>query len=170
METKRTNQRTNKKKIINIFTYRLKYNTQLGGGRCHGGAEWGPTAQRLHLRAMGAPGGSGSRRSLQVRVLFGFVDGPEFLHVFLYVLLRFVFHILVALQVLRVLAVLELLVHDAVRQLGNRWVGKRARKRRITESRRLGKTSQIPKSNPALRARCPRPQCHISVVLNTSGR
>lgn len=63
---------------------------------------------------------------LQVRVLFGFVNGPEFLHVFLNVLLRFVFHILVALQVLRVLAVLQLLVHDAVRQLRGRRGGSRS--------------------------------------------
>lgn len=63
-------------------------------------------------------GSARPRRSLlQVRVLFGFVDGPELLHVFLDVLLRLVLHVLVALQVLRVLAVFQLLVHDSVSQL-----------------------------------------------------
>lgn len=57
---------------------------------------------------------------LQVRVLFGFVDGPEFLHVFLDIFLRLVFHVLVALQILRILAIFQFLVHDAVSQLRGR--------------------------------------------------
>lgn len=56
----------------------------------------------------------------QVCVLFGFINAPEFLHVFLDVLFCLVLHVLVAFQVLGVFAVLQLFVHHSVGQLG-RW-------------------------------------------------
>lgn len=65
------------------------------------------------------------RLLLQVRVLFGLVNGPKFLHILLDVLLRLVFHVLVALEVFRVFAVLQLLVHDSVGQLRERKRGNR---------------------------------------------
>ena len=50
-------------------------------------------------------------------VLFGAVDGAKLLHVLLDVLLGLVFDVLVALQVLGVLARLQFLVHHTVSQL-----------------------------------------------------
>lgn len=65
---------------------------------------------------MGGHGwGKGKRvRSVDFRVLLGPVDGAEPLHVFLDVLLGLVLDVLVAVQVLRVGARLQFLVHDAV--------------------------------------------------------
>lgn len=59
-------------------------------------------------------------RLLQLSVLFGLVNSPKFLHVLLDVLLRLVFHILIALQVFGSFAVLQLLVHHSMGQLRGR--------------------------------------------------
>lgn len=94
-----------KKKTINYFTVK----------DVRGGANGKAKTVLLQCERRGFGKIRGSLRSVNVRVFLGPVHRAEPLHVLFDVLLGLVLHILVALEVLGVLASFQLLVHDSVR-------------------------------------------------------